>query len=192
MGCHRATPSSTPQISRDNPYLDLQPGWRLRVVAPVLESGGYKVKTEELQSANGSVDMRVEKAFLGYQADYYTVNSPAEGKPIVAFQRAEFTSVDQIRTTKKRPGVPLFVLPDNTRYVRLLFFTRVSETDHDEAVLSASTRMELDALTAEVEANPAGNCILQPATHCTWVPEGVAVQVERRAGTNSKACMPVL
>lgn len=176
----------------DNRYLDLQPGWRLRVVTPILESGGYKVRTEELRSEGGAINLRAEKGLLGYQTDYYFVNASGEGKPVVTFRRAEFTSVDQKKTEKPAPAVKLFVLSEDIRYVRLLLLTRVSDSDHDEAVLAALSKTELEALTAKVESNPTSNCKPQPEGLCSWVPEGIAVQVERKANGMRDGWRPVL
>jgi hypothetical protein len=171
-GCHRDYPR--PQISapiaRDTGYLDLQPGWRLRVVTPILRSGGYQVKTVEKTSADGTIILNVEQGFLGYQTDFYSVSSPAKGHTIISFRRGEFTSTDQVKTSKASPAVKLFNLDGDTRYVRLLFLTRVSDAEHDEAVLAAASQMALDALTAEVETNPVANCKSQPEGDCSWVP----------------------
>ena len=175
----------------DSRYLDLQPGWRLRVVTPILESGSYQVRTEELRSEGGAINLHAEKGLLGYQADYYFVNASGEGKPVVTFQRAEFTSIDQKNTEKPAPAVKLFVLSEDIRYVRLLYLTRVSDADHNEAVLAALSKTELEALTAKVESNPTSNCKPQPEGLCSWVPEGIAVQVEGKAKGKGDGWRPV-
>ena len=190
--CHHSPPKTVPSIAMDSRYLDLQPGWRLRVVTPILESGGYKVRTEEMHSEGNTISLRTEKGFLGYQTDYYSVNMPDEGRLAVTFQHAEFTSIDQQKTEKPAPAVRLFIFPSDTRYVRLLFLTRVSETDHDEAVLAASSEAELKSLTDMVESNPTSNCQPQPAGRCSWIPGGVAVQVERKATGRRNDWIPVL
>jgi hypothetical protein len=176
----------------DRSYVDLQPGWRLRVVVPILESGGYKVRTEEVRSSDGTVSLQTEKDFLGYETDYYQVNSPGDGKPVVSFESAEFTGIDRKKSRKPKPAMLLFAFPDSFGYVRLLFLTRVSENQHDAAVLAASTLAALDVLTPKVESSPLGNCSAQPEGLCSWIPEGIAVQPEKRDPQNSKAWIPAL
>jgi hypothetical protein len=192
VGCRHAKPPVASVISRDSGYLDLQLGWRLRVVTPILESGQYKVKTEEQQGDDGTINFQVGKGFLGYQTDYYSVKSRGDGRLIVAFQRGEFISPDQRKTNKSSPAVNLFDIANDTRWVRLLFLTRVSETDHDEAVLSSASRTDLDELTAEVESSPVANCKPQQDGLCSWVPQGIAVVVEKRSSDNARGWVPVL
>jgi len=88
--------------------------------------------------------------------------------------------------------VSLFDFPETIRYVRLLFLTRVSDTEHDAAVLAASSLAALDALTSKVEANPSGNCTAQPEGICSWIPQGIAVQPQKRDPRNSRAWIPAL
>jgi hypothetical protein len=192
ISCHRSRPSAASYTHTDRSYLDLQPGWRIKVVAPILESGGYKVRTEELQSRDGTISPRAEKGFLGYETDYYQVNFLGNGKPLISFESAEFTAIDQKKTTKRKPVISLFEFPESMSFVRLLFLTRVSDNEHDAAVLTASSLTDLDLLTPKVEANPSGNCTAQPEGLCMWIPEGIAVQPEKRDPRNNKAWIPAL
>jgi hypothetical protein len=192
VGCHKSTPKWPHSGFTDHSYIDLQPGWLIKVVVPILESGGYKVRTEEVRNSDGTVSLRTEKGFLGYETDYYQVNSPGDGKPPVSFQSAEFTGIDHKKIKKPKPVILLFALPESLGYVRLLFLTRVSDTEHDAAVLAASSLAALEALTSKVEANPSGNCTAQPEGLCSWIPEGIAVQPEKRDPQNSKAWIPAL
>lgn len=192
VGCHKSTPKWPHSGFTDRGYIDLQPGWRIKVVLPILESGGYKVRTEEVRNSDGTVSLQTEKGFLGYETDYYQVNSPGDGKLAITFQSAEFTGIDHKQTRKLKPVVALFDFPETIRYVRLLFLTRVIETEHDAAVLAASSLAALDALTPKVEANPSGNCTAQPDGICSWIPEGIAVQPEKRDPQNSRLWIPAL
>jgi len=70
-GTHRSQPEPSPINNLS--YIDLQPGWRIRVVAPILKSGGYKVQLQEVRNQNGTITMKTGKDFEGYETDYYDV-----------------------------------------------------------------------------------------------------------------------
>jgi hypothetical protein len=192
VGCHKSTPKWPQSTFTDRSYVDLQPGWRIRVVVPILESGGYIVRTEEVRNSDGTVSLQTEKGFVGYERDYYQVNSPGEGKSVISFQSAEFTGIDHKKIKKPKPVISLFVLPESVNYVRLLFLTRVTETEHDAAVLAASSLAALDTLTPKVEVSPSASCTALPDGLCSWIPEGIAVQPEKRDQQSSKMWIPAL
>jgi|SRR5271165_6565001 len=192
VGCQKSPPKWPQGGFTDRSYIDLQPGWRLKVVVPVIESGGYKVRTEEVHNKDGTVSLRTEEGFVGYETDYYVVNQRDSGKPFISFDSAEFTGTDHKKIKKPKPLIALFVFPESIGYVRLLFLTRVSENEHDAAVLAASTLAVLDKLTPRVEANPSENCTTRPEGPCSWIPEGIAVQPEKKDPQNSKAWIPAL
>src|ERR1035441_5502127 len=127
IGCHRSKPTAAPHAHTDLSYIDLQPGWRIKVVVPIIESGGFKVRTEELRNSDGTVSMQTDRGFLGYETDYYRVNRRGNGRPFVSFESAEFTDTNGKKTRKPKPVLSLFEFPENIGYVRLLFLTRVSE-----------------------------------------------------------------
>jgi hypothetical protein len=86
--------------------------------------------------------------------------------------------------------VPLFDLPSDARFVRLLFETRVTPTDHDQGIVAAPTMEKLEALTAKVQADPGHNCTANPQSFCSWVPIGIVVQPEERSPRHSKQWIP--
>jgi len=51
----------TAEVTGPRYYIDLEPGWRLRVVTPILKDGGYVVKTQ---------GETVEPGFLGYEVSF--------------------------------------------------------------------------------------------------------------------------
>ena len=133
-------------------YIDLQPGWRLRVVTPVLKSGGYELA-------------------------YYAVRSRIGTGVRLQFLSAEITQEGQ-KSARSRPLAPLFQLPRSAKYVRLIFLTRVSRADHDMAVVASRESYDLDALTRRVLDDPAGACKSEDRSYCAWVPRGIAVAPE--------------
>jgi hypothetical protein len=152
-------------------YIDIQPGWRLRVVTPILKSGGYQLKTG---GAPGSTTLQAGPDFLGYEIAYYSV-----GAHRIEFAAAEVHKKD-IVAPAAQPLQPLFRLPEHVRYVRLIYLVRVSDADHDMAVVATHKREALDPLTAQVRANP-GNCRDERETFCSWIPIGIAVTPEMRS-----------
>ena len=49
---------------------------------------------------------------------------------------------------------------------------------------------ELDALTRRVEPSPAENCKPQPEGICSWVPDGISVQPEKRTHASRETWVP--
>jgi len=41
-------------------YIDLEPGWRLRIMAPITKSGAYNVITESASQQGGTIVLRAE------------------------------------------------------------------------------------------------------------------------------------
>ena len=150
------------------------------MVTPILKSGGYRVKAEPSASApdTATLSLAVGSDFLGYEVAYYAVGSR------VTFTTAEVhKQVDKKDTVaaEQRPLVPLFQLPREARFVRLIYLVRVSEADHDMAVVAARHKEDLDPLTARVRANPSA-CRNVGQTFCLWIPDGIAVTPERKVG----------
>jgi hypothetical protein len=180
-GCRARQPSSQPSAIDNLPYIDLRPGWRIRVVAPILKSGGYKLQLEEVHNQNGTIRMKTGNDFEGYETDYYEVRN-VENLLTITFRSAEIRHNDGSLRRALHPLTPLFRLPNETQYVRLLFLTRSSDRDHDQAILSAPSQEQLESLTNPVQSNPAQLCNPQPTLSCVWVPAGGAVRPERKQG----------
>jgi hypothetical protein len=107
----------------------------------------------------------------------------------IAFMSATLT-IGGKDSEKARPTVLLFQIPKAARYMRLVFLTRVSHADYNQAILSATELDDLDRLTKEVENDPATNCRSQDASYCEWVPEGIAVRAEKKDPAHRKNWIP--
>lgn len=188
-GCPVRKPREQLSALADRSYVDLEPGWRVRVVIPILKSGKFKMQVEEIHTERGTVALKTGSDFVGYEVDYYAVSAQNGNGLVVRFDSAEVTS-DGKSNRQSQPLVPLFDLPENVRYVRLLFLTRVSQTDHDQAVLGSSSLAGLDVLRQRVESSPAENCKIQPEGICSWVPDGIAVQPEKKAPASGHTWIP--
>jgi hypothetical protein len=189
-GCSVRQPSAgsppAAQLQIDHSYVDLEPGWRVTVVTPILKSGAFLLNDRALKYENGGLVATAGEDFIGYEVDYYAVEQRDGGGISLRFSRADKIVRGQ-KARAKHPLVPLFDLPANDRFVRLLFFTRVSHADHDEGILAAESMRELDMATQTVKSDPERNCKATESRFCFWIPRGIVAQAEKRlSGDQSK------
>lgn len=178
-GCVRHVPPVEPSPTMVRTYVELQPGWRVRVVTPVLKSGKYVADFRAMPpSSGGAIELSAGDDFVGYETSFYRVSPAAPSGVSIEFISSTVT-VDGKESQKQQPIVRLFQMPAAARHVRLVFLTRVSRADHNQAILAAAELNELDRLTTLVEADPATNCRVQDSSYCEWVPEGIAVRAEK-------------
>jgi len=147
------------------------------VVTPILKSGGYRLAATRAQETGNTITVTGD--FIGYETAYYAVKRSSRGRVTVEFLSAEVSRDGEI-TVQSKPYVRLFALPGPVRFVRLIYLTRVSHSDHDMAVLAARRRDMLEKATQQVDADPAGACKMGRGISCQWVPSGIAVRAEMR------------
>ena len=166
-------------------FVDLQAGWRLRVITPILKGGGYKVAAAEESAAGNSVTVKTTPDFAGFETAYYAVR-PAG----IRFESATLHRDGEV-SPQATPAAPLFAMPRGMRFQRLVYVTRVSKADHDMAAIGARDLADLAALTAAVLENPAGGCVSVKRRYCEWVPAGIAVRPEKRKEEGSEEWVAV-
>jgi hypothetical protein len=151
--------------SRDAGHLDLAPGWRIRVIAPVLKSSGFRLPGTAAPSGPGvTIDIETKGEFLGMETAFYRV-AARDRQPGVRIALSDVEAViDGKVESREKPLVSLFGLPDDARHVRLIYLTRRSGNDHDMAIVGGPTRQSLDQ-HSRCDGTP----------YCVWVPLGVAV-----------------
>src|SRR6185312_10717577 len=178
-GCatHNVHPPAAQTRETLNPsFLDIQAGARLRVITPILKSGGYRAKTLTEITPGDPHNLRVGDEYIGYANDYYRAKPHGSGVRI-EFQSAE--TVKQGKTAPQRhPMLELFRLPPQMRYVRLVYLARVSRTDHNTVILAGDTKASVVAATNQLQTGPDLGCQSSPHTYCAWVPDGVGIQPE--------------
>lgn len=186
LGCAGRKPQHAPvqasQLVAAHSYVELEPNWRIRVVVPILKSGGYNLKLKEMKTDNGTVQLKAPDDFIGYEIDHYEIVPREGGGVSVHFESGEVHMNDGKTANGPEPRLPLFKLPGDIRYVRLAFLSRVTPTEHDAVILAASSRESINALTTRMEANPSQACTASSQEVCSWVPEGVSVQPEKKQG----------
>jgi hypothetical protein len=170
------------------PYVDLQPGWRLRVITPLTKSGTYKLAPTREQQNGGTVTLAAGDDFLGYETSLYSVQPRGRNGVRIEFISAEETK-DGVTTAEAHPRIQLFGLPRRAKYVRLLYLTRVSRSDHDMAVVAASRQELLAQVTAQVQSDSRA-CHNDDGTFCSWIPAGIAVRPEKRAAGDNGSWAP--
>jgi hypothetical protein len=178
-------------------WVDLRAGWRVRVVTPLTKSGGHLAKAEAATSlgetrenvqspgqapAAATIELKAGKDFIGYEVALYSVKAQREGGVRVVFRSAVIT-IRGKKTARPLPILPLFRLPRDDKFVRILHLAWGSHGGHNAAILAANRRDLLDALAKKVASGPAA-CVISADSYCSWIPAGVAVTPERwkRAG----------
>ena len=54
-------------------YIDFEPGWRLRVVTPILKGGGYQLHAPQARIEGLTVTVAGAEELEGYETSYYAV-----------------------------------------------------------------------------------------------------------------------
>ena len=159
--------------------MDLQPGWRIRVVTPIHRPGSFEGQTAQTEYSGHTITVNGGDDFLGYELAYYAVTARPSDGLVVSFVQAE-RIIGGATRKEASPQVRLFALPQDYGYIRLVFLTRLSQADHNEAIVAASNVTDLEDLTEKIQANPDMNCKPESQSTCSWVPAGISVQPERR------------
>ena len=170
-------PSVPTAVARtDNSYMDLEPGWELRVVVPLLKSGGFRTSDLPATANNGTLSISSED-FIGYRVFHYAIGGRKNGLVRLRFLSAEVTRNGNTIGETHPPALP-FALPVQTEHIRLVYLVRVSEADHNMAII-ASRRLEaLNVFTKQFEKNP-NACAISNEVFCAWVPGGIALRPEK-------------
>lgn len=181
-------------------WVDLHAGWRVRVVTPVTRSGGYLVvanphvgngesstQVQMMRSAPGAatVNLKAAKDLIGYEVSLYSVKSQSGGGVRVTFRSAVINNGGK-KAAQPRPVFPMFKLPGDDKFLRILHLGWGSSGDHDAAILAASNPNILDVLARNVALDHSA-CIIGRDSFCSWVPAGIAVIPEHKQSAGGKS-----
>ncbi len=181
-------PTAAAAVPADaNSYMDLEPGWRLRIVVPLLNGAGSRVETDVHQSQGNTIVLSSPN-LIGYEVSYYAIEGHRSGRVRLKFASAEMTKNGK---TVAEPDAPTlsFSLPNGTKFVRLIYLVRVSQSDHNMAITASKSKTALIAFTKELKKNP-NACESQSEVFCSWVPAGVAVRPEELSSAKRGAASP--
>jgi hypothetical protein len=175
---HRNNQVQTPQaaLPSDNSYMDLAAGGRIRVMVPLLKSGESKVVIGSQQQQNGNTIVLSAGNLVGYQMSYYFVEGRSQGRVRLRFIGAQTTRDGKTEALTTEPRLP-FVLPAKAEHIRLIYYIRNSESDHNMAIASSRDMEALGAFTKRLEHDPSV-CGSRGEVFCSWVPAGVALRPE--------------
>lgn len=170
-----AVPAASNAAVPDNSYIDLQPGWTLRIVVPLLKSGGTYPADSVVRTNGNTLTIR-SGDLIGYEASIYSVEGKGKGVQI-DFASAEVTRAGKTTAEPSAPALP-FQLPRRARHIRLIYLVRISQADHNMAIVAANRLEALNAFTARFKADPK-ICTVTHEIACYWIPAGVAVRPEQ-------------
>jgi hypothetical protein len=159
--------------------INLEPGFRLKVVAPLLQPGFKEVELVQLPNSSGSPLQFTAEGLDGFETAYYAVQ-PLDGGGV----QFVLSSVEQNRIgVITRPDAPAgfqFHLGPDARYFRLMFLSRISIADRDLSLLGAPEWGLLlnSARRMETIAGAAGDCDRVHGLACVALTKQVAITAE--------------
>lgn len=159
--------------------INLEPGFRLKVVAPLLQPGVKEVKIVQAPNAKGGPLEFTAEGLDGYETSYYAVQ-PREGGGV----QFALSSVEQNRMNViTHPGEPTgfqFHLPPDARYFHLMFLRRASAADRDISLLGAPEwGLMLDsAQRFDTIAGAVNDCEKVPGLACIALSKQTAILSE--------------
>jgi hypothetical protein len=188
-----ALPSSSIYLARygvahDSASIDIDPGFFLKVVSPLLRAGSKDMKLEaEIPGQFGVVRVKASDDLEGFETSYYAVE--AIGSTVVF----RLVSVEHNRAGKiASPAIPAgFRLepPGGPRNFRVLFLRRRSDSDRNLTLLGAGSRAELEAAQERMEsaADPMAACRDERSSWCQASPRLSAIAPVLRVTVNGKS-----
>jgi hypothetical protein len=178
-GCGRKTvtvPPTPSNMARQDDYVDLAPDWKLRVVVPLVKSGGFRPVVSGEQTNGNTITMSAMD-LAGYEVSQYAVTGKSASRVRIVFVSAESTREGKTVPEKRPPALP-FSFPHGSEYIRLVYLVRVSQADHNMAIVAAKRVEALDAFTKRLKEDPV-ICGIEEGVFCSWVPAGVAVRPDK-------------
>jgi hypothetical protein len=181
-GCSRREirPSLPPNINDGPPdYEDLRVDEVLQVVIPVLKSGATALNLSD-QKLDGTTMSLSAADLIGYETIRYAITGKRGDRVQLNFASAQITK-NGASSPISEPPLPAF-LPRRAEFIRLIYLQRLSEADHNMAIVASKHMDHLNTLTMEIRKNSRA-CISSQTVSCSWVPAGIAVRPEK---TNRK------
>jgi hypothetical protein len=174
---HKPLPVETaqPVSEMEKPYIDLEPGRTLRVIVPLLQSGGFLPHLTGEQTEGNTITLSSEEV-IGYTTSDYSIEGKKDGKV-----RLELASTEETREGKTVPNAARrtlpFALPQRPGHIRLLYLIKYSEADHGTAILASERLDTLNAFTPRLIEKPS-LCSQGGDVSCSWIPPGVGIRTE--------------
>ncbi len=135
------------------------------------------LKTPGMTTSSSGFTLSAGTDFVGYEVAHYEVSGQKGGHVRVEFNSAEVTKEGKT-SAEPQSIAPLFQTAQRPTYLRLIYLIRISQADHNMAVVAARKMDELDALTRQIQTDPADGCKVDRRASCVWIPDGIAVRAE--------------
>lgn len=148
-------------------------------MVPVLQSGGFRLSALP-ETANGGTVSVGSGDLEGYRVFHYGITGRKDGLVRLEFLSAQLNRNGTTITEPHPPALP-FAVPLQTDHIRLMYLVRVTEADHNMAILGARRLDALNLFTKQIEKDP-GVCGSSKVVFCAWVPAGIAVRPEKNEG----------
>ena len=158
-------------------YVDLQAGWRLRIIAPITKSGTYALETRPAEQQGNVITLRTGGDLIGYETAYWAITARAGGGVSLHLTSAEMTT-NGIAAPIPTPTRALVHVPKYAHFLRIFYLTRRSAADHDMALLGTARLDRLEEMTGRLRDDPREACVDRPSerVYCEWIPAGMAVR----------------
>jgi hypothetical protein len=102
-------------IAKPDDYMDLEPEWKLRIVVPLLKSGGFRPAVTAQQTDGNTISMSADD-LLGYEVSHYVANGKSASRVRLAFVSAEATREGKTVPEAHAPSLP-FALPQGREHI---------------------------------------------------------------------------
>ena len=148
--------------ARTAEFIDFHPGQKLKIVGPVFRKGTEPRQRAILSTnathAKGSRGLRIEAraspGLIGYEESWYVIQTKPNGVLQIAHDHTKFFE-EGAATQRDVPEGTVFDLVPASRYVRMVYLTRVAGSrDHDVLFLVATTRNELEERFRLIQGDP--------------------------------------
>jgi hypothetical protein len=157
----------------------LEPGFRLKVVAPLLKPGYSEIKTALAPNSKpGQLNVNVE-GLDGFETAYYDVRARSGGGVEFALSSVEQNRMGKL-TQSAAPTAFQFDIAPGIRHFRLLFLRRLSIADRDISLLGGSSWGVLLSSAQRFDTVPGSvsECATTPGLQCVAVTAKTAILSE--------------
>jgi len=94
------------------------------------------LRLAEEQITDNTITVRTGDDWAGYQVEVYTIETETTGALRVEFRSAQVVKKGG-SSERQSDQAPLLGPPHSARFLRLLYATRVSQSDHDMVLVGA-------------------------------------------------------
>ncbi|MEN6601031.1 MAG: hypothetical protein ABFD86_01350 [Bryobacteraceae bacterium] len=174
-------------MAHDSASIDVEPGFFLRVVSPLLRAGASDLKLDaEIPDQPGVIHVKAGKELEGFETSYYAVEA-SRSAVVFSLVSVEHSRMGKVSSASAPAGYRLQP-PETARCFRMLFLRRRSDSDRNLTLLGAGSRAELDAAQRRMEsaADPMVACSDERSAWCQPIPRLSAVAPMLRVTVNEK------